>query len=55
VTWFVGTIIIPEVRKGPRCHPAIAAWWPSVEGAAATDFLSFIMLKLFSRSPVMLQ
>jgi predicted nucleic acid-binding protein len=31
VTWLVDTNIISEVRKGLRCHPAVAAWWSSVE------------------------
>jgi len=30
VTWLVDTNIISEVRKGPRCHPYVAAWWDSV-------------------------
>jgi predicted nucleic acid-binding protein len=31
VTWLIDTNIISEVRKGPRCHPAVAAWWSNVE------------------------
>ncbi|MGK7871138.1 type II toxin-antitoxin system VapC family toxin [Falsiroseomonas sp. E2-1-a20] len=31
MTWLVDTNIISEVRKGPRCHPAVEAWWSSVE------------------------
>jgi toxin FitB len=31
VTWLVDTNIISEVRKGPRCHPGVAAWWAAVE------------------------
>ena len=31
MTWLVDTNIISEVRKGPRCHPGVAAWWASVE------------------------
>jgi toxin FitB len=31
VTWLVDTNIISEVRKGTRCHPAVAAWWAGVE------------------------
>lgn len=31
MTWLIDTNIISEVRKGPRCHPAVAAWWSSVE------------------------
>jgi predicted nucleic acid-binding protein len=31
VTWLIDTNIISEVRKGPRCHPAVAAWWSSAE------------------------
>ena len=31
MTWLVDTNVISEVRKGPRCHSAVAAWWSSVE------------------------
>lgn len=31
MTWLVDTNIISEVRKGPRCHPGVAAWWAAVE------------------------
>jgi len=31
VTWLVDTNIISEIRKGPRCHPGVAAWWATVE------------------------
>jgi hypothetical protein len=31
VTWLVDTNIISEVRKGARCHLAVAAWWSGVE------------------------
>jgi predicted nucleic acid-binding protein len=31
VTWLVDTNVISEVRKGPRCHPGVAAWWAGVE------------------------
>ncbi len=31
MTWLIDTNIISEVRKGPRCHPAVAAWWSSAE------------------------
>lgn len=31
MTWLVDTNIISEVRKGARCHPAVAAWWSGVE------------------------
>jgi hypothetical protein len=31
VTWLIDTDIISEVRKGARCHPAVAAWWSRVE------------------------
>jgi predicted nucleic acid-binding protein len=31
VTWLIDTNIISEVRKGARCHPAVAAWWSRVE------------------------
>ena len=31
MTWLIDTNIISEVRKGPRCHPTVAAWWAGVE------------------------
>ena len=31
MTWLIDTNIISEVRKGARCHPAVAAWWSRVE------------------------
>lgn len=31
MTWLIDTNIISEFRKGPRCHPAVAAWWAGVE------------------------
>ena len=31
MTWLVDTNIISEVRKGARCHLAVAAWWSGVE------------------------
>jgi predicted nucleic acid-binding protein len=31
VTWLVDTNVISEVRKGPRCHAGVAAWWTKVE------------------------
>jgi predicted nucleic acid-binding protein len=31
VTWLVDTNIISEIRKGPRCHPGVTAWWAAVE------------------------
>jgi predicted nucleic acid-binding protein len=31
VTWLIDTNIISEVRKGPRCHSGVAAWWADVE------------------------
>lgn len=31
MTWLVDTNVISEVRKGPRCHPGVAAWWAAVE------------------------
>lgn len=30
MTWLVDTNVISEVRKGPSCHPAVAAWWAGV-------------------------
>ena len=30
MSFLIDTNIISEVRKGPRCHPAVAAWWSSV-------------------------
>lgn len=29
--WLLDTNIISEIRKGPACHPAVAAWWQRVE------------------------
>jgi toxin FitB len=31
VSWLIDTNVISEVRKGARCHPAVAAWWGGVE------------------------
>ncbi len=31
MTWLVDTNVIPEILKGSRYHPAVAAWWTSVE------------------------
>lgn len=31
MTWLIDTNIISEIRKGPRCHPAVASWWAGVE------------------------
>ena len=31
MTWLVDTNIISEIRKGARCHSAVAAWWAGVE------------------------
>lgn len=31
MTWLVDTNVISEVRKGRRCHHAVAAWWAGVE------------------------
>lgn len=42
MTWLIDTNIISEVRKGPRCHPAVAAWWAGV--AEADLFLSVLTL-----------
>jgi predicted nucleic acid-binding protein len=42
VTWLVDTNIISEVRKGPRCHPAVAAWWARVDDGEL--FLSVLVL-----------
>ena len=30
MTWVLDTNILSEVRKGPRCHPNVAAWWAGV-------------------------
>jgi toxin FitB len=30
VTWLIDTNVISEVRKGARCHRAVAAWWADV-------------------------
>jgi len=42
VTWLVDTNVISEVRKGTRCHPAVAAWWADV--ADRDLFLSALTL-----------
>jgi predicted nucleic acid-binding protein len=42
VTWLVDTNIISEVRKGRRCHPAVAAWWAGVDDGDL--FLSVLVL-----------
>ena len=31
MSWLIDTNVISEVRKGARCHPAVAAWWAGVE------------------------
>jgi predicted nucleic acid-binding protein len=42
VTWLIDTNVISEIRKGPRCHAEVAAWWADV---AETDlFLSVLTL-----------
>lgn len=30
MSFLIDTNIISEVRKGDRCHPAVAAWWAGV-------------------------
>ena len=42
MSWLVDTNIISEVRKGPRCHPGVAAWWAGVDDADL--FLSTLTL-----------
>jgi predicted nucleic acid-binding protein len=42
VTWLVDTNILSEIRKGPRCHPGVAAWWARTEEADL--FLSVLAL-----------
>ena len=42
MTWLIDTNIISEVRKGPRCHPVVAAWWASI--ADRDLFLSALTL-----------
>ena len=42
MTWLVDTNVISEVRKGTRCHPAVAAWWADV--ADRDLFLSALTL-----------
>lgn len=42
MTWLIDTNVISEVRKGARCHPAVAAWWRGVEDADL--FLSVVTL-----------
>jgi len=33
VTYLLDTNVVSELRKGPRCHPAVAAWIASVDDA----------------------
>lgn len=42
MTWLVDTNVISEIRKGPRCHPAVAAWWAGVDDRGL--FLSALTL-----------
>lgn len=42
MTWLLDTNVLSEVRKGERCHPAVARWWAGV--AAAELFLSVLVL-----------
>lgn len=42
MSWLVDTNIISEVRKGRRCHPAVAAWWAGIDEAYL--FLSVLVL-----------
>ncbi len=42
MTWLVDTNVVSEIRKGRRCHPAVAVWWA---GVAESDlFLSVLTL-----------
>lgn len=27
MTWLLGTEVVLEIGRGPRCHPGVAAWW----------------------------
>ena len=31
MSWLIDTNVISEVRRGTRCHAAVAAWWASVD------------------------
>jgi predicted nucleic acid-binding protein len=31
VTWLLDTNVLSEIRKGPRCHPRVAAWFATVD------------------------
>ena len=42
MTYLIDTNIISEVRKGPRCHPGVAAWYRSIDDAEL--FLSVLVL-----------
>lgn len=42
MTWLIDTNVISEIRKGPRCHPAVAAWWAGVDDRGL--FLSALTL-----------
>lgn len=42
MTWLVDTNVISEVRRGGRCHPAVAARWEGVEDGDL--FLSVLTL-----------
>ena len=42
MNYILDTNIISEVRKGPRCDPAVAAWYASIDD---TDlYLSVLVL-----------
>lgn len=42
MAWLIDTNVISEVRKGARCHPAVAAWWAGVDDREL--FLSVLTL-----------
>jgi predicted nucleic acid-binding protein len=31
VTWLLDTDVLSGIRKGPRCHPRVAAWFATVD------------------------
>ena len=42
VKYLLDTNIISEIRKGPRCHPNVAAWYSNLEGESL--YLSVLVL-----------
>ena len=42
VKYLLDTNIISEIRKGPRCHPNVAAWYSNLEEESL--YLSVLVL-----------